>query len=53
MPKAKETPTQKIKLLEKQHEDKKLKISMLNDMIDIADHEPGISVRKSTCPYSP
>jgi transposase-like protein len=46
MPKAKETPAQKIKRLEKQLEDEKLKNSMLNYMIDLADREMGTSIRK-------
>jgi len=46
MPKANETPAQKIKRLEKQLEDEKLKTSMLNYMIDLADREMGTSIRK-------
>ena len=47
MPKANETPAQKIKRLEKQLEDEMLKISMLNYMIDLADRETGTSIRKN------
>lgn len=43
---SKETPAQKIKRLEKQLEDEKLKNSMLNYMIDLADRELGTSIRK-------
>jgi hypothetical protein len=50
MPKAKETPAQKIKRLEKQLEDEKLKNSMLNYMIDLADRELGTSIRKKHLP---
>lgn len=50
MPKANETPSQKIKRLEKQLEDEKLKNSMLNYMIDLADRELGTSIRKKQLP---
>ncbi|TNF29242.1 MAG: IS3 family transposase, partial [Bacteroidetes bacterium] len=43
---SKETPAQKIKRLEKQLEDEKLKNSMLNYMIDLADRELGTSNQK-------
>ena len=40
-PKQKETLAQKIKRLEKQIEDEKLKNMILNDMIDVFDNEYG------------
>ena len=46
MPKSKETPAQKIKRLERQLEDEKLKNLILNEMIDISDQRYGTSIRK-------
>lgn len=46
MPKSKETPAQKIKRLEKQLSDEKLKNEILNTMIDISDKQYGTSIRK-------
>lgn len=50
MPKAKETPAQKIKRLERELEDERLKSKMLNYMIDLADRELGTSIRKKQLP---
>lgn len=44
--KMKETPAQKIKRLEKQLKDEKLKTLILNTMIDISDEQHGTSIRK-------
>ena len=49
-PKSKETPAQKIKRLEKEVEDLKLKNKVLNTMIDLSDKQHGTSIRKK---YSP
>lgn len=46
MPKSKETPAQKIKRLERQLSDEKLKNAILNTMIDISDKQYGTSIRK-------
>ena len=46
MPKSKETPTQKIKRLEKELEDEKLRNLLLNTMIDVSDKQFGTSIRK-------
>ena len=46
MPKAKETPAQKIKRLERQLSDEQLKNKLLNTMIDISDKQLGTSIRK-------
>jgi len=46
MPKSKETPSQKIKRLERQLSDEKLKNEILNTMIDISDKQYGTSIRK-------
>lgn len=46
MPKSKETPSQKIKRLERELEDEKLKNKILNTMIDISDKQYGTSIRK-------
>ena len=45
-PKAKETPAQKIKRLEKELSDERLKNEVLNQMIDISDKEYGTAIRK-------
>jgi transposase-like protein len=46
MPKAKETPAQKIKRLERQLSDEQLKNKLLNTMIDISDKQLGTCIRK-------
>lgn len=50
MSKSKETPSQKIKRLEKQLEDERLKNKILNRMIDISDSQYGTSIRKKSLP---
>ena len=50
MPKYKETPSQKIKRLERELSDEKLRNEILNTMIDISDRQYGTSIRKK---YSP
>lgn len=49
-PKAKETPAQKIKRLEKALADERLKNEVLNTMIDISDRQYGTSIRKNYLP---
>jgi transposase-like protein len=44
--KSKETPAQKIKRLERELDDQKLKNKILNTMIDISDSQYGTSIRK-------
>lgn len=46
MPKSKETPAQKIKRLEKELADEKLKTKVLNTMIDLSDKQYGTQIRK-------
>ena len=46
MPKSKETPAQKIKRLERELEDERLKNLLLNTMIDVSDKQHGTSIRK-------
>ena len=46
MPRSKETPTQKIKRLEKELADEKSRNMILNRMIDISDREYGTAIRK-------
>lgn len=46
MSKQKETPAQKIKKLEKELEDEKLKTLISNTMIDTSDQQYGTSIRK-------
>jgi transposase-like protein len=46
MPKSKETPAQKIKRLERELEDERLKTLLLNTMIDVSDKQFGTSIRK-------
>lgn len=46
MPKSKETPAQKIKRLERELSDEKLKNQILNTMIDISDSQYGTGIRK-------
>lgn len=50
MPKSKETPAQKIKRLERELSDVKLKNKILNTMIDISDKQHGTSIRKKHLP---
>lgn len=45
-PKSKETPAQKIKRLERELSDERLKNEVLNKMIDIADQQYGTALRK-------
>ena len=46
MPRSKETPAQKIKRLERELEDEKLRNLLLNTMIDASDKQFGTSIRK-------
>ena len=46
MPKSKETPAQKIKRLEKELADLKLKNDVMEGMVDIMDNEYGAGIRK-------
>lgn len=48
--KMKETPAQKIKRLERELSDEKLKNKILNTMIDISDQQYGTSIRKKHLP---
>ena len=45
-PKAKETPARKIKRLERQLEDERLRNLLLNEVVDILDAEHGAGLRK-------
>ncbi len=45
-PKAKETPVQKIKRLERELEDERFRNLLLNEVVDILDLEHGMSLRK-------
>lgn len=47
---SKETPAQRIKRLEKELADEKLKNKVLNTMIDISDKQYGTSIRKNFSP---
>lgn len=49
-PKSKETPAQKIKRLEKELEEQRLKNEMLNYMIDLSDRQYGTAIRKKFSP---
>ncbi len=49
-PRAKEIPSQKIKRLEKELSDEKIKNLVLNEMIDISDKQYGTSIRKKFLP---
>jgi hypothetical protein len=49
-PKAKETPSQKIKRLERELKDEKIKNMVLNEAIQISDKEYGTSIRKKLFP---
>jgi len=48
--KMKETPAQKIKRLERELSDEKLKNKVLNTMIDISDNQYGTAIRKKYLP---
>lgn len=50
MPKSKETPAQKIKRLERELSDEKLKNEILNKMIDLSDQQYGTGIRKKFSP---
>ncbi len=50
LPKQKESPSQRIKRLEKKLEDEKLKNLILNEMIDTSDRQYGTSIRKKFLP---
>ena len=50
MPRSKETPAQKIKRLENELSDERLKNEILNMAIDISDAEHGTSIRKKVLP---
>jgi hypothetical protein len=50
MPRSKETPAQRIKRLERELADEKLKNKVLNTMIDISDKQYGTSIRKNSLP---
>jgi transposase-like protein len=45
-PKAKETPVQKIKRLERELEDERLRNLLMNEIVDILDSEYGTGLRK-------
>jgi transposase-like protein len=45
-PKAKETPAQKIKRLERELEDERYRNLLLNEVVDILDSEHGMNLRK-------
>ena len=47
---SKETPAQKIKRLEKELSNEKIKTKVLNKMIDISDQQYGTSIRKKFLP---
>jgi len=49
-PKQKESPAQKIKRLEKELADEKLKNEIMNEMVDIFDNEYGAGLRKKHLP---
>ncbi len=49
-PKSKETPAQKIKRLEKELSEQRLKNEILNYMIDLSDKQYGTSIRKKFTP---
>ena len=49
-PRSKETPSQKIKRLERELSDERLKNEILNKMIDISDKQHGTSIRKKYLP---
>jgi len=49
-PRSKQTPSQKIKRLERELCDERLKNEILNKMIDISDKQHGTSIRKKHLP---
>jgi len=49
-PKCREAPAQKIKRLERELSDERLKNEILNKMIDISDQQYGTSIRKKFLP---
>ena len=49
-PRSNETPSQKVKRLEKELEDEKIKNMVLNEMINISDKQYGTSIRKKFSP---
>lgn len=49
-PEKKETPAQKIKRLEKELEDEKIRTSVLNSMVDVFDKQYGAGLRKKFLP---
>lgn len=49
-PKQSETPAQKIKRLERELEDEKIKNSIMNSMIDVFDNQYGAGLRKKFSP---
>ena len=50
VPKSKETPAQKIKRLERELSDEKLRNDILNKMIDLSDKQYGTAIRKKFSP---
>ena len=50
MSKSEETPAQKIKRLEKELKEEKMKTEILNLMIDISDKQYGTQIRKKFVP---
>lgn len=50
MPRSKETPSQRIKRLEKELSDEKLKNEILNGIIDLSDQQFGTAIRKKFSP---
>lgn len=50
VPKSKETPAQKIKRLERELSDEKLRNEILNKMIDLSDKQYGTAIRKKFSP---
>lgn len=49
-PQRKETPAQKIKRLERELEDEKIKNSIMNSMVDVFDKQYGAGLRKKFSP---
>ena len=50
MSKSKETPAQKIKRLEQELNDERMRNKILNTMIDISDEQYGTAIRKKHSP---
>ena len=50
VPKSKETPAQRIKRLERELSDEKLRNEILNKMIDLSDKQYGTAIRKKFSP---